>query len=1031
MKRILPMLALVPLAVVVWLVVDSAQPSTRLHALERTRLERPFAPRLSISTHYHACAATSASGDRPVPDEACGTNGDAPPEVEQLAAVPMGLDPDALQAAALTSVIWWDSVPASLNDAIANLSNALRVAADPVPLLVDLSAVHLVRAERTQNSSDLLAALENANQALEIEPRNLSALFNAALALDAFGLDEQAVLAWDAYLTADRASPWAAEARGRRRAVAERLARAVPPPRPQTSWTPAQVDRFAAGNSQQARLFGWDHALGEWGSAWLRGNSAQADSFLLLAERLGNALAARRGGDATLADAVQAIRDAQNDAAQTRTLARAHRAYAAGIALFRGSGHDAALDSIALVLALQPPSPALLGWASAFNAGALTYLQDYQAAEDSLRALLSRTDSVRHPALVARASWMLGTTVLRQGDSRSPRHLYRTAGNMFESIGETEHAATMRHMEGQQVHADGDAAAGYRAMHEALLVLRRHRESVWLHGLLLELAFYSAQDGMRAAALSLQREDLAVAVRVSGPTALPEALLNRARARAILGQADSAARDVDSVIVLLEKVPREHQKWFGSNRAYTVAVVRPGPVDAAFAAELDSAVAYFRKENSNWLLPTLMRRADVRLAAGNRAGAFSDLDSIATLVRTMSPVEFHLHSAVMERTRSRFDSLVMMHVRAGEPLQALTALERGRISFARYGGAGTAAPARIQAPPGETVLEYALIGNALLTWVVGRDSVTLLRRTVNRDSLLLSIGRSVAALESGSDELAQPDLERLYEWLVRPVQSRLGAPETPLAIIADGEIAGVPFNALWDARRRRHLLRDHPLRFPASLADAAQAAPPATADGVLLIANPAFDRDEYRGLRRLTWANVEAVSLMRLYPGAHVLRDGDATVDSLRARASGASLIHYAGHAFFDDARPEQSFLVLAGEGRTGRLTAESAGALDLRGTRLVVLSACRTLRVRGGRSGGFAGFTGALLSAGAGGVIGSLWEVDDAPTQRLMAAFHAGYAVSGDPVRALRQAQLHLLDSDDAALASPSAWAGFRYAGR
>lgn len=1032
MKRILLVLSLVPVAVAGWLVIDSiAQPPTPLHALERTRVERPFAARLSISTEYHACGTTPATGDRTVPGAVCGHNGDAPPEVDQLATAALSLDPDALQAAALTSVIWWDSTAQSLDDAITKLSDALRVTADPVPLLVDLSAAHLVRAERTQNPYDLLDALEYAKQALEIEPQNLGALFNAALAADAFGIDEQAVRAWDAYLVADRASPWAAEARDRRRAVAERLAQAVPPLRPETSWTPAQVDRFAAGNPQQARLFGWDHALGEWGSAWLQGNSARADSFLLLAERLGNALRARQGGDATLADAVQAIRAAQDDDDATRILARVHRAYAAAMALYGGAGHDAALDSLALVLRLQPPSPVLVGWASAFHAGALTYLQRYKAAEDSLRALLSRTDSIDHPALVARASWMLGTTVLRQRDSRSPRHLYRTAGNTFERIGETEHAAAMRHMEGQTIYAEGGVTAGYGAMHRALLALRRHRESVWLHGLLLELAHYTAQDGLRAAALSLQDEDVMVASRVGGPVAMAEALFNGARARALLGQTRAAVRDLDAALALLDSIPEEHRNWFTSNQRYSRAVLRPGAVDSAFMAELDSAVAYFASGNTNWLLLTLSRRADARLDAGDRSRAFADLDSIATLVRTMSPVEFHLYSAVMERTRSRFDSLVMMHVRAGDPLQALTVLERGRISFARYGGAGTAAPGRIQAPPGETVLEYALIGNALLTWVIGRDSVTLLRRTVNRDSLLLSIGRSVAALEGGRDTLAQPELERLYEWLIRPVQSRLGPPETPLAVIADGEIAGVPFNALWDARGNRPLLRDHPLRFPASLADAARPAPPAAPGSVLLIADPQFDRDEYRGLRRLRWANGEAHSLRRVYPGAHVLRDSGATVDSLRARASGASVIHYAGHAFFDDARPEQSFLVLAGEGRSGRLTAESAGALDLRGTRLVVLSACRTLRARGGRSGGFAGFTGALLSAGAGGVIGSLWEVNDAATQRLMEAFHAEYAVSGDPVRALRQAQLHLLDSGDEALASPSAWAGFRYAGR
>jgi CHAT domain-containing protein len=117
-----------------------------------------------------------------------------------------------------------------------------------------------------------------------------------------------------------------------------------------------------------------------------------------------------------------------------------------------------------------------------------------------------------------------------------------------------------------------------------------------------------------------------------------------------------------------------------------------------------------------------------------------------------------------------------------------------------------------------------------------------------------------------------------------------------------------------------------------------------------------------------------------------------------------------------------------AGGGRLG--SAEIAG-MDLRGVRLVVLSACQTLRGRQGRSGGFAGLAGAFLSAGAGGVVGTVWQVEDGSTQPLMAEFHRAWRASGDGAGALRQAQLHLLRSADPALRNPAAWAAFRYTGR
>ena len=97
----------------------------------------------------------------------------------------------------------------------------------------------------------------------------------------------------------------------------------------------------------------------------------------------------------------------------------------------------------------------------------------------------------------------------------------------------------------------------------------------------------------------------------------------------------------------------------------------------------------------------------------------------------------------------------------------------------------------------------------------------------------------------------------------------------------------------------------------------------------------------------------------------------------------------------------------------------------------MVVLSACRTLRSRQGRSGGFAGLSGAMLSAGAEGVAGSLWEVKDELTGPLMLEFHRAYRHLGDPAAALRHAQLRMLRSGNADQASLSAWAGFRYVGR
>jgi CHAT domain-containing protein len=112
------------------------------------------------------------------------------------------------------------------------------------------------------------------------------------------------------------------------------------------------------------------------------------------------------------------------------------------------------------------------------------------------------------------------------------------------------------------------------------------------------------------------------------------------------------------------------------------------------------------------------------------------------------------------------------------------------------------------------------------------------------------------------------------------------------------------------------------------------------------------------------------------------------------------------------------SGLVLAGANRAhaldeedGILTAEEVYGLDLRGTELVVLSACDTGlgEVAGGE--GVLGLQRAFQVAGARTLVTSLWKVDDAATTLLMEEFYANlWARKLPKLEALRRAQLTVL---------------------
>ncbi len=96
-----------------------------------------------------------------------------------------------------------------------------------------------------------------------------------------------------------------------------------------------------------------------------------------------------------------------------------------------------------------------------------------------------------------------------------------------------------------------------------------------------------------------------------------------------------------------------------------------------------------------------------------------------------------------------------------------------------------------------------------------------------------------------------------------------------------------------------------------------------------------------------------------------------------------------------------------------GILTAEEVQSLDLRGTELVVLSACETGLGKGYYGQGVMGLQRAFLAAGARAVVASLWRVDDAATTVLMEQFYTNLWTKKMPkLEALRQAQLTILNN-------------------
>ncbi|BCJ39445.1 hypothetical protein GCM10010168_63070 [Actinoplanes ianthinogenes] len=144
--------------------------------------------------------------------------------------------------------------------------------------------------------------------------------------------------------------------------------------------------------------------------------------------------------------------------------------------------------------------------------------------------------------------------------------------------------------------------------------------------------------------------------------------------------------------------------------------------------------------------------------------------------------------------------------------------------------------------------------------------------------------------------------------------------------------------------------------------------------------------------------------------GAEPLTGAAATKSALR-RDPPPSIVHLATHGFVRvgaDDRIEAGLGLAGANDRDadGILSADEIARLDLRGTRLVVASACETALGRIHDSEGAFGLHRSFAIAGARAVVASLWSVPDRPTARLMTAFYRAYLRSGSAPSALAEAQ-------------------------
>jgi len=254
-----------------------------------------------------------------------------------------------------------------------------------------------------------------------------------------------------------------------------------------------------------------------------------------------------------------------------------------------------------------------------------------------------------------------------------------------------------------------------------------------------------------------------------------------------------------------------------------------------------------------------------------------------------------------------------------------------------------------------------------------------------------------------------------------------GVQTCALPICPDGVLRLLPFETL-ESSRGKYLLEDHQVSYTGNPAQEYAGTVLKTKVEAVVIADPQLNGSSETS--RLTAQQLpgakregeliatELKETMRM--PVHLYEGQKATADALFSIASPA-VLHIAAHGIVPEEQPASGIL-LAGEKGGTIVTADDVRKLNLKGTRLVVLSGCRTGITKLSRGKPPAGLESAFLDAGAESVILSLWDVADVATEQLMTRFYSLWLTGSSKAEAFQNARLQMMLQ----YKHPYYWGGF-----
>jgi CHAT domain-containing protein/Tfp pilus assembly protein PilF len=322
---------------------------------------------------------------------------------------------------------------------------------------------------------------------------------------------------------------------------------------------------------------------------------------------------------------------------------------------------------------------------------------------------------------------------------------------------------------------------------------------------------------------------------------------------------------------------------------------------------------------------------------------------------------------------------------------------------------------------GVTVLEYFVVRDQVLLWVVERDRVQFVRARLGRNDLASKVKTlRESVFQLGEKEKFKASSQEIYKLLIEPALPHIRGKE--LLLVPHDVLHYLPFQALMSSQGK-YLVQDYPIYYlsSASLMQFTREKRRAGGERALVMGNPSLGDEAYN----LRFAEREAKEVASVYPQSAVFLRAEASKTRVMSLSPKYDMLHFAVHAELNEEDPMSSALLLAPEGGgDGRLKVGEIFSLNLK-TNMVVLSACETGLGKLSNGDELVGLTRAFIYAGTPSIVTTLWKVNDRASYELMREFYQ-HLKTAKKSEALRQAQLKTMQE----FPEPFYWAAYQLTG-